>query len=136
MCAIDFSPRNYPKKSVFRRKSEKKFSRQNAVLPWFSGSSLIFHALKMCAIDFSPRNYPKKSVFRKKIGKKFFSIFREYAINVTPPLRFELFPYKMNFAPVPSPWIFIVLAGNALYFIFMTCLKQFRFIWWSFPYFN
>ena len=40
----------------------------------------------MRAIDFSPRNYPKKSVFRKKSKKKFFSIFREYAINVTPPL--------------------------------------------------
>ena len=64
-------------KSRFLEENRKKISRWNALLLWFSGSRLIFHASKMRAIDFSPRNYPKKSVFRKKSEKNFFSIFRE-----------------------------------------------------------
>ena len=94
MRAINFSPRNYPKKSVFRRKSEK-FSRWNAVLPWFSGSSLIFHASKMRAIDFSPRNYPKKSIFKRKSENFFWTSLGPPPAGLAPI--FSLFSPKKNF---------------------------------------
>ena len=70
MRAINFSPRNYPKKSVFRRKSEKIFALKRSSTLIFR-VKLNFSRLKMRAIDFLPRNYLKKSVFTRKSEKKF-----------------------------------------------------------------
>ena len=72
MSAINLLPRNYPKKLVFRRKSEKKIFALKRTSTLIFRVKLNFSCSENARNRFFAQKLPYKVNFQKKNGKKFF----------------------------------------------------------------